>query len=124
MVIAGILSSRVVEETIGVSGGVMSAGTLRFAVIGGIVGYLAHLALDASTKSGIWLLLPKDRRVGLPKKYAVRTGSPTELLISGGLALLTLMLGIAVFAPRSGQLKFFVRRRLICRGLHEKHVPP
>lgn len=73
---------------------------------GAAIGYLAHLALDASTKSGIWLLLPKDKRIGLPRKYAVRTGSPTELVISGGMALVTLVLAVAVFAPALGGAEF------------------
>lgn len=88
----------------------ISIGPLESAVAlvapGAAIGYLVHLALDASTKSGIWLLLPKDRRVGLPRKYAVRTGSPTELLISGGMALVTLVLAVAVFAPALGGTEF------------------
>lgn len=79
--------------------GFLSPASVALVAPGGAIGYLTHLALDASTKSGIWLLLPKDRRIGLPKKYAVRTGGPIELLISGGMALVTLALGIAVFAP-------------------------
>lgn len=73
---------------------------------GAALGYLTHLVLDASTKSGIWLLIPKDRRVGLPRKYAVRTGGPTELLISGGMALVALALGLAVFSPALGGMDF------------------
>lgn len=72
---------------------------------GAAIGYLAHLALDASTKSGIWLLLPKNKRIGLPRKYAVKTGSPTELFISGGMALVTLVLAVAVFAPALGGME-------------------
>lgn len=88
----------------------ISLGPLGSAVAllapGAAIGYLTHLALDASTKSGIWLLLPKDRRVGLPRKYAVRTGSLTELLISGGMALVTLVLAVAVFAQTLGGTEF------------------
>ena len=86
----------------GLSLGPLGPDTVALLAPGAAIGYLTHLALDASTKSGIWLLLPKDKRVGLPRKYAVRTGSPTELLISGGMALLTLALAVAVFAPALG----------------------
>ncbi|MDN5697369.1 MAG: metal-dependent hydrolase [Rubrobacter sp.] len=85
--------------------GPLGPGTVALLAPGAAIGYLAHLALDASTKSGIWLLLPKDKRVGLPRKYAVRTGSPTELLISGGMALVTLVLAVAVFAPALGGME-------------------
>lgn len=86
--------------------GPLGPGTVALLAPGAAIGYLTHLALDASTKSGIWLLLPKDKRVGLPRKYAVRTGSPTELLISGGMALMTLVLAVAVFAPVLGGIEF------------------
>lgn len=88
--------------------GPLGPGTVALVAPGAAIGYLAHLALDASTKSGIWLLLPKDQRIGLPKKYAVRTGSPTELLVSGGLALVTLVLGLTVFAPALGGVDFLL----------------
>lgn len=90
----------------GASLGPLREGTVALLAPGAAIGYLTHLALDASTKSGIWLVLPKDKRIGLPRKYAVRTGSPTELLISGGMALLTLVLGLAVFAPALGGAEY------------------
>lgn len=86
--------------------GPLGPGTVAFLAPGAAIGYLTHLALDASTKSGIWLLLPKDKRIGLPREYAVRTGSPMELLISGGMALVTLALAVVVFAPALGGLSF------------------
>lgn len=86
--------------------GPLGPGTVALLAPGGAIGYLTHLALDASTKSEIWLLFPKDKRVGIPRKMAVRTGSPTELLISGGMALVTLMLAVAVFAPALGGAEF------------------
>lgn len=88
--------------------GPLGPGTVALLAPGAAIGYLTHLALDASTKSGIWLLLPKDKRIGLPRKYAVRTGSLTELLISGGMALVTLALAVAVFAPALGGAEFLL----------------
>ena len=89
----------------GTSLGPLGPGTVALLAPGAAIGYITHLALDASTKSGIWLLLPKDKRVGLPRKYAVRTGSVTELLMFGGMALLTLALVATVFAPVLGLME-------------------
>lgn len=86
--------------------GPLGAGMVALLAPGAAIGYLTHLALDAATKSGVWLLVPKDIRVGLPRKIAVRTSSPTELLISGGMAIVTLGLGLAVFAPALGGISF------------------
>jgi membrane-bound metal-dependent hydrolase YbcI (DUF457 family) len=77
----------------------VSAATLNLAVAGGVLGYFTHLLLDAMTRSGIWLLMPKGKALRLPKRYSVRIGGVGEWLVSGVMVVCALMLGLAVFGP-------------------------
>lgn len=92
------LASGAADGIIAGSAGYVSAATLQFVVAGGVAGYLAHLFLDAMTSAGIWLLMPKGKRLGLPKKYAIRTDSPKEYAFCGVLILAAIALGLGVFA--------------------------
>lgn len=78
------------------SGHIVTPLTLHFAVVGAVVGYLAHLGLDACTSKGIWLLWPKGKRVGLPMNRVVKS-TATEQLIAGAMALGCVGLGLLVF---------------------------
>lgn len=85
------------------SGHVVTPLTLHFAVIGAVVGYLAHLGLDACTSKGIWLLWPKGKRVGLPKSKVVRS-TATEQVIAGTMVVCCVGLGLLVFSGQSPSL--------------------
>lgn len=95
LVAMGLLASGGFDEQLYslFSGNIVTPVTLRFAVIGAVAGYLAHLGLDCLTSSGIWLLWPKDKRVGLPKKSAIRTSGVVEHAIAG--CMLVACLGLA-----------------------------
>jgi membrane-bound metal-dependent hydrolase YbcI (DUF457 family) len=80
----------------GLAVGPLSAGEVALIAPGGAIGYLTHLALDAATSSGIWLLVPKDRRIGLPRKYAIRTGGLGELTVLGVMLVGAFTLGFGV----------------------------
>ncbi len=90
--------------------GWLNPGTLSAAVVGATLGYLVHLALDAATKSGIWLVMPGGTRVGLPRAYAVRTGSLAELGVAAAMVALCLALGLAVFGDALDGARFVLGR--------------
>jgi inner membrane protein len=61
-----------------------------------VLGYASHLALDASTRSGIPLCYPdRTRRFLLPPYLRVTTGSPEEEAVFLTLALLAFALFFA-----------------------------
>lgn len=95
--LSGLPAAAIIPEPLGI--GVFTPDTLALLAPGVAIGYLSHLALDAMTVSGIWLRVPRGKRVGLPKKKAVRTGSLTELLVWFVMVIITVGLGVAVFAP-------------------------
>lgn len=83
------------------TGQIVTPVTLHFALIGAVAGYLVHLGLDCLTSAGIWLLLPGGKRVGLPKKSAVRSGGAVEHAIAA--CMLVACLGLAaILAARIG----------------------
>lgn len=63
------------------AGDVIPPGTVALLAPGAAIGYLSHLALDAMNPSGVWLFMPKGRRIGLPREKAIRTGSFKELVM-------------------------------------------
>ena len=83
----------------GIAGGPVSPESLPMVVIGAAIGYLAHLALDACTSAGIWLFLPRGRRVGIPKRYAVKTGGVAEKMVGLAIVAGCCLLGLYVFGP-------------------------
>lgn len=84
---------------LGTAGGPVSPEALSMAVVGSGIGYLTHLLLDACTKSGIWLLLPRGTRIGLPRRYALKTGGPAERLVGVMILAGCLLAGAYVFGP-------------------------
>ena len=84
---------------LGTAGGPVSPEAVSMAVVGSGIGYLTHLLLDACTKSGIWLLLPRGTRLGLPRRYALKTGGPAERLVAVVIVAGCLLAGAYVFAP-------------------------
>lgn len=85
--------ARMLQQT----GGWITPELVERAAFGGWLGYMAHLALDAPTREGIWLLLPGGKRLRPPERQAVKTDGFAELVT--GLALVggCVMLGISVF---------------------------
>lgn len=81
------------------AGGPVLPEALPMVVVGAALGYLTHLALDACTRSGIWLFMPKGTRVGLPRRYSLRTGGPSERLVGVVIVAGCLLVGLYVFAP-------------------------
>lgn len=118
LILTGLTSSGAASGWLSGLGGIVSPGTQSLVLLGAVVGYFAHLALDASTKSGIWLLMPSGRRLGLPKRYSIRTGSPIELVIFGIMAISCPALGLWIFAPAldGSQLSFDVTSGLYAFG--------
>lgn len=97
VVAMGLLASGAASEQIYsiFSGQLVTPITLHFALIGTVAGYLAHLGLDALTSSGIWLLWPRGKRIGLPRKKAIRTGGVKEHSICA--LMLLACLGLAAY---------------------------
>lgn len=79
--------------------GIIPPGTVALLDPGAAIGYLSHLALDAVNPSGVWLFIPKGRRIGLPRKKAIRTGSFKELVV---FALLMAALAVALIVYFGG----------------------
>lgn len=81
--------------------GAFGASSLALAAPGTAVGYLTHLALDCTTKTGVWLAAPRGRRFGIPEKYAYNmTGSKApDLLVRFVLVMACVGLALVVFAP-------------------------
>lgn len=99
LIALGVLASGTASEQIYsmFSGHIVTPITLHFAVIGAVSGYFAHLGLDAMTTSGIWLLWPKGKRIGLPTKKAVKSGGTRERAIAGLMIVCCIGLGLLVF---------------------------
>lgn len=90
--------------------GLLSPGAVALLAPGAAVGYLSHLGLDALTRSGIWLVMPKGRRVGLPRKKAIRTGGLGELGLWAAMVISVLGLALVVFADALGGASFLLGR--------------
>lgn len=95
--ISGLPANAIAPETLGLA--VFAPGTLALLAPGAAVGYLSHLILDAMTVKGIWLGMPRGKRIGLPKKKAIRTGGLAELGLWFVMVVLTVGLAALVFAP-------------------------
>lgn len=97
LMVMGLLASGGLDGQIySVFGGeLITPATLHFALVGSVAGYLTHLGLDSLTSSGIWLLWPKGKRIGLPRKKAIRSGGVTEHAISA--LMLIACLGLAAY---------------------------
>lgn len=84
-------------ETLQQTGGWLTPELVERAAFGGWLGYMAHLALDAPTREGIWLMFPGGKRIRPRESNAVKTDGLTEIV--AGLVMVggCLMLGISVF---------------------------
>ena len=124
LVLLGWMNSTVGERqlaSLSAAGGPVSPEAASMAVVGSGIGYLTHLVLDACTKSGIRLLLPKGRRIGLPRRYSLRTGGTTERLVGVVIVAGCLLVGFYVFAPAispaSGAIYTFFAGRTPIEGV-------
>lgn len=102
LVAMGALASGAATEQIYnvFAGNIVTPLRLHFAVIGAVAGYFSHLALDGLTTSGIWLLWPKGKKIGLPRERAIKTGGIAEHSIAGLMVVCSLALGLLVLGEQ------------------------
>lgn len=76
----------------GLARGSITASDVALVAPGATTGYFSHLALDSTTKIGIWLTHPEGTRVGIPERYAINTSRT----VAPELAARVLLCGAAV----------------------------
>ena len=83
--VLGGLAGPEVASSAGAVLGAWFAETVLAGAVGAGIGYVSHLALDALTPAGVWVLLPGGPRISLP--VVSKVGNATEKLINRFLAL-------------------------------------